>query len=126
LVSAGSVAFGDPVVSSSAGPGLLRSSDVTVSDDDDDPPGWSPGLWESRLEGSVDVDDGLVDVDDGLVEVDPTFDGVDDASFASDEVEVDGFDPDVSSACATPGTVAMAAPTPSATASAPTRPMCFA
>jgi hypothetical protein len=119
LVSAGSVAFGDPVVSSSAGPGLLRSSDVTVSDDDDDPPGWSPGLWESRLEGSVDVDD-------GFIEVGPTFDGVDDASFASDEAEVDGFDPDVSSACATPGTVAMAAPTPSATASAPTRPMCFA
>jgi hypothetical protein len=80
---------------------------VTVSDDDDDAPDLSLEVFESRLEDSAEL------AGDGEV-------------FASDELDVDGTDPDASSAHAAPGTDATAAPTPSATANAPTRPMCLA
>ena len=50
----------------------------------------------------------------------------DDDEFDSDEVELEEADDEESSAHATPGVVATAPPTPSATAKAPTRPMYLA
>ena len=90
------------------------------------------GTPDSSVEGSdevVDVgsiDDELdpedVDVDDGSDAVE----GEDDVGFDSESVELEEADDGDSSAHATPGVVATAPLTPSATARAPTRPMYFA
>jgi hypothetical protein len=105
---------------------------VTVSDDADAP-------WLSVLppDSSVDASEDVVDVVPIDDELEPEDEDVDDGSDAeeddvgldSDAVElfeleeVDGED---SSAHATAGVVATAPLTPSATANAPTRPMCVA
>jgi hypothetical protein len=82
---------------------------------------------------SVSVDDeSVVDDDafesDGLVDFDEPVEALDGLPFSADEDsdEVDELDDEelesVGSASATPGMLATAVPTPSATANAPTRP----
>jgi hypothetical protein len=82
------------------------------------------------MEGSEEVVDvGLVDdeLDAEDVDVDDSSDaGVDATGFDSDAVELEEADDEDSSAHATPGVVATAPLTPSATARAPTRPMYLA
>lgn len=108
------------------------SGEVLASDSDT-----SASLSESPAVSDADAEEELVeDVDDD--ESDES-DADPDGEFFSDDAESDDgeldFDEDdesddgdelESSASATPGHVATAAPTPSATASAPTRPMYFA
>jgi hypothetical protein len=98
-------------------------------------PVWAPPeLCTPPDRGSVVVEvDSAADVaepvDDGPVDVEPDAESVDalDAEFdESDESDDDADDAGDGSATATHGVVATAAPMPSATASAPTRPMYFA
>jgi hypothetical protein len=92
-------------VSSVPADGLFVAEDEDLVDDD--------------LVDDVLVDDDLVDddlVDDDLVD----WDSVDEESSDDVDVPADG------SANAMPGVHAMATPTPSVTANAPTRPMCLA
>jgi len=86
---------------------------------------------ETDLSVSVD-DESVVDDDafesDGLVDFDEPVEALDGLPFSADEDsdEVDELDDEelesVGSASATPGMLATAVPTPSATANAPTRP----
>jgi hypothetical protein len=105
------------------------SEEVLSSDSDT-----SASLSESSAASDADEEEELVeDVDDDESDESDTDP---DGEFFSDDAESDGgFDDDESdfdedelesSASATPGHAATAAPTPSATASAPTRPMYFA
>jgi len=106
------------------------SSVVTASDDDADAP---DSVLRPPDSSSVECSEEVVDV----VPVDDEFDAEDVDVDDSSDVEVDavGFDSDAveleeaddeSSAHATPGVVATAPLTPSATARAPTRPMYLA
>jgi len=101
------------------------SSCVTISDDGIDAPDWLTGppvsLSEECSEGVVDV--GLVDGESDAEDVDAD-DSSDAEEAAVDPADASDTEEDGdSSAQATPGEVAIAPPMPSATASAPTRPM---
>jgi hypothetical protein len=91
------------------------SSVVTVSDDDADAP---DSVMRPPDSSPVECSEEVVD-DSSDVEVDAV-------GFDSDAVELEEADDEESSAHATPGVVATAPLTPSATARAPTRPMYLA